>query len=114
MGTAATGALPRRRYAGVHGRDARRKLEVETAQELRSSRRKEAHSISGEGSLLTSAATVWIRVFALTPLFRDSPIQLVDLCRQDEIAFTQAVDLVCPESDFHSSPRQGDVRMVFV
>jgi len=37
---------------------------------------------------------------------------LVDFCRQDEVALRQAVNLVGPDCDFDFSPCQEDVRVV--
>lgn len=38
--------------------------------------------------------------------------ELIDLGGHDEIAFRQAIDLMCPERDFRAPPGQQDVGMV--
>ena len=39
-------------------------------------------------------------------------VELIDLCRQNEVALRQAVDLVCPCRDLDSSPSKKNVRVV--
>ena len=39
-------------------------------------------------------------------------VELIDLCRQNEVALRQAVDLVCPCRDLDSSPSKKNVWVV--
>ena len=39
-------------------------------------------------------------------------LKFVDLCREDEIALGQSVDLVRPDLDLRDAPAETDVRMM--